>query len=101
MPIIIAGAAYYQRGEFDRAIENFTKAIELNSNYAAAYNNRGTVQLQLREWEEAKSDLTVARAMGINIIAMFLNDYASVSDFERRHRIKLPEELAEMLTPQQ
>ena len=29
------------------------------------------------------------------------NEYASVADFERRNQVKLPADLAEMLTPQQ
>ena len=34
------GIAYYHKGEHDRAIGDFTKAIELKSNYAGAYYDR-------------------------------------------------------------
>ena len=128
------GVAYRDEGEYDRAIEDFTKAIELNPNYAIAYNNRGRVYsdkgeidraiedyntaielkpelaeayynrgeawLHLGEWDKAKSDLTVARSMGINIITAFDYLYESVPDFEDRNGVKLPEDIAAMLTPQ-
>ena len=51
--------------------------------------------------KDAQSDLTVARDKGIDIIAAFRNDYSSVQDFEQRNEVKLPADLAEMLTPQQ
>ena len=35
------GIAYDEKGEFDKAIEDYKKAIELNPEYADAYNNRG------------------------------------------------------------
>ena len=38
--------------------------------------------------------------MGINIINVFYNDYESVPDFEEKNGIKLPADLAAMLTPQ-
>ncbi|MGI9404014.1 MAG: tetratricopeptide repeat protein [Hyphomicrobium sp.] len=34
------GNAYEQKGEHDRAIADFTKAIKIKPRYAAAYNNR-------------------------------------------------------------
>ena len=35
------GTAYYEKGDYDRAIADSTKAIALDPNYAIAYNNRG------------------------------------------------------------
>jgi hypothetical protein len=37
--------------------------------------------------------------MGVDIIALFHNLYSSVADFESRHGVKLPEDMAGMLTP--
>ncbi|MDE0087684.1 MAG: hypothetical protein OXU23_18320 [Candidatus Poribacteria bacterium] len=42
--------------------------------------------------------MTIARNMGVDIIALFHNAYAGVADFEQRHNVKLPEDIAEMLT---
>ena len=35
------GTVYYDQGEFDEAIEEFTEAIELDPELATAYGNRG------------------------------------------------------------
>ena len=90
--------AYFSKGDFDRAIEDFSKAIELNPNAAIAYNSRGMMWLHLGEWDKARADLTTARNMGMDIIAAFRNDYKNVEAYERANRVKLPEDIAAMLT---
>ena len=92
------GLAYAKKGEFDNTIHDFDKVIELNPDDAKAYCNRGEAWLHLQEWEKAKLDLNTARNMGIDIIASFNNDYASVEDFEQKTGVQLPPDIAEMLT---
>jgi hypothetical protein len=41
-----------------------------------------------------------ARNMGKDIIATFRNNYENVADFESKHGIQLPADIATMLTPQ-
>ena len=94
------GNAYYQKGEYDHAIEDYNRAIEIRSDFAEPFTGRGVVWLHLSEWEKAKADLTTARDMGEDIIASFRKEYESVSDFEGKHGIQLPEDIAAMLTPQ-
>ena len=95
------GMAYYREADFNRAIEDFDRAIDQNPDFVSTvYCNRGEVWLHLREWHRAKSDLTTAKDMGHNIIASFHNDYKNVADFEDRNGVKLPADLAAMLTPQ-
>lgn len=62
------GLAHAKNGALKRAIEDYTKAIELNPNYADAYYNRGGAFLRLGEREKAKSDLATARDMGSEAI---------------------------------
>ena len=96
------GLAYHKKGEIDKALKDYTKAIDLNPDFVSkVYYNRGRVWLHLREWENTKSDLTAARNKQMNIVAAFHNDYGSIPDFERRNRVKLPVDLAAMLTPEQ
>ncbi len=91
------GNAYYRKGEFDTAIQNYTKAIELNPKDAEAYTNRGEVWLHLQEWEKAKADLSSGKEMGNDIVAAFHKDYESVEDFESKHGVKVPEDIAALL----
>ena len=95
------GNAYSDKGDIDRTIDDYTQAIDLRPNDAYAYKNRGMVWLHLAAWDKAKSDLTAARDRGMDIIASFHNDYESVPDFEQENGLKLPADIAEMLTPQQ
>ncbi len=60
-------AAYYTRavalqfkGEIDRAIADFNKAIELNPNLAAAYDGRGRAYVSKGDYTNAVLDVTRA-----------------------------------------
>ena len=92
------GAVYGITGNYDRAIKDYTKAIKLNPHHANAYNNRGAVWLHLQEWHKAKDDLKTAKRLGIDIIAAFHNSYKNVETYEKRYRVKLPEDISLMLT---
>ena len=92
------GTSYLIKNEVDKAIEDYNTAIKLNPEFADGYCNRGEAWLRLREWEKAKTDLITAKKMGVDIIALFRNDYKSVEAFEQRHHVKLPEDIALLLT---
>ncbi len=54
------GDIYYKEGNYDQALEEFKKALELNQNFAEIYNNVGLIYEQkglyneaLREYEKA------------------------------------------------
>jgi len=51
------GTAYAELGEYDRAIEDYNKAIELNPDLAEAYNNRGIAYAKLGEHDRAREDM--------------------------------------------
>ena len=94
------GLAYHKKGEIDKALKDYTKAIDLNPDFVAeVYYNRGRIWLYRREWKKGKSDLTAAKDKQMDIIATFTSDYGSVQDFERRNGLKLPADIATMLTP--
>ena len=95
------GVAYIRIGEVKQAIEDYTKAIELNPDEAITYCNRGEAWLHLQEWDKAKADLVAAKRMGVDIIASFRNDYKNVEAFEKRHGVKLLEDITLLLTQRQ
>jgi len=54
------GLDFGKSGKYEKAIECFDKAIELNPNFAWAYNNRGTAHYYLKEYEKAVEDYNKA-----------------------------------------
>ncbi len=47
------GVIFYRRGEIEKAIEAYRKAITLNPNYAEAYNNLGIIHQEMGNMEGA------------------------------------------------
>jgi tetratricopeptide (TPR) repeat protein len=54
------GSAYGQKGQYDRAISDFNKALEINPGYAEAYNNRGVAYGFKGQHDKAISDYSKA-----------------------------------------
>ena len=94
------GVVYAKKGDYNRAIEDYDKAIEIQPDDAQVYSNRGEALLHLNEMgkSQSRSD-TTAKDMRTDIVASFRNDYESVADFEQKTGIQLPEDIAAMLTP--
>jgi len=59
------GIAYARQGDFDAAIADFDKAIELDTNNAKAYLLRGRAYFEIGERETAISDLERALELGL------------------------------------
>ena len=92
------GLVYQKNGEVIKAIEDFTIALRIDSKLGMVYYNRAAAWLRLEKWEEAKTDLTTAKRMGVDITAAFHNSYKDVETYEKRHSVKLPEDIALLLT---
>jgi tetratricopeptide (TPR) repeat protein len=61
---VTLGLAYAEKGQYDRAIENFSKAVEIDSNNASVYSNRGDAYYYKGQYDHAISDCS--RAIEIN-----------------------------------
>ena len=92
------GVAYLMENKVDLSIADYTKAIALSPETALIYYNRGAARLILKEWQKAKTDLITAKDKGLDIIASFHNTHGNVETYEKRHRVKLPEDIALLLT---
>ena len=70
------GVAYFKKGQNDKAIAEYNKAIEINPRLAEAYANRGLAYAQGKgQFDQAISDFN--KAIGINPrYAMAYNDRA-------------------------
>ena len=80
------GATYSQKGEFDKAISNYNKAIELNPKFAVAYLDRGFTYSKLGEDDRAISDYNKAIEINPRYAMAFNNrgfTYRKKGDFDR------------------
>jgi tetratricopeptide (TPR) repeat protein len=59
-PTYNRGLANKEKGEYDQAISDYNKALELKPNYADAYNNRGIAHDDKGEYDQAISDYDMA-----------------------------------------
>ncbi|MBI3600012.1 MAG: tetratricopeptide repeat protein [Nitrospinae bacterium] len=60
-PIVISsylnrGFAYHKKGQYDRAIEDYSKGIDINQNIPEAYLYRGNAYADIRDIDKAISD---------------------------------------------
>jgi tetratricopeptide (TPR) repeat protein len=57
------GNTYFEKRMYDKAVEEYMKAIALRKNYAAAYGNMGVVYLTRKDLPRAKRSLKKALAL--------------------------------------
>ncbi len=57
------GAAYYQQGKLEIALDEFNRAVEIDPTYSQAYNGLGLVYAALNE--DAKADASFKRAIQV------------------------------------
>ena len=74
------GVAWYAKKNFDRAIADFSEAIQLDPNFINAYINRSLAFQQKQDYARAISDVT--RAMQLRGKASF-EDYLSRANYYR------------------
>lgn len=75
------GDLYARRGEYDKAIEEFKKAIELKPNYADAYHNLANIYKIVRKIDLAEENYLKALSFNPNLWQSFQN--LSVIYFEK------------------
>jgi Tfp pilus assembly protein PilF len=73
------GIAYFITAQYDRAISDFTKAIEIDPKLAVAYSNRGVVYYFKKEYDKSWEDVKEAQNLGYHIPTKFLEDLREAS----------------------
>ncbi len=58
------GTQYGQIGNYKQAIDDYTKAIQLNSSKADAYYGRALAYASLGNYQQANADMAKAKALG-------------------------------------
>jgi tetratricopeptide (TPR) repeat protein len=67
------GLAYARSNQYEEAIKDFKKALELNPKYAGAYNNRGNVYHELKQYKKAIEDYKEALELNPNLTVTYYN----------------------------
>ena len=70
---VMRGVDFFQKKEFDKAIKEFTNAINLKSRYAAAYYDRACAYLAKSEYQKAINDFTVAVVINPKYVSAYFN----------------------------
>jgi tetratricopeptide (TPR) repeat protein len=67
------GNAYFGKGQYDRAIEDYDQAIRLNPNYAFAFHGRGLAYAFKGQYDRAIEDYDQAIRIIPNFADAFVN----------------------------
>ncbi len=67
------GIAYNNKGEYNKAIVAFSKAIEFDPSFALAYNNRGWAYIELEQYEQGIADCDKAIELDSGLALAYTN----------------------------
>jgi tetratricopeptide (TPR) repeat protein len=67
------GIAYELKGQYDRALEDFNKALALDPHLPDAYSKRGVVYAKMRKPERAIEDCNKAISLDPYIRILYMN----------------------------
>ena len=73
----LRGKVKFEKGDYNGAISDYTKAIEINPNYVDAYFNRGISKAELKDYSGAISDYNKAIELDPNDATAYNNRAAS------------------------
>jgi tetratricopeptide (TPR) repeat protein len=79
------GLAYFDKGEYDKALIDLTQAVKLNRNYADGFYNRGKVYQKKKEYGKAILDYTEAIKIEPGYAGAYINRglvYYSSKEYE-------------------
>ncbi len=75
-----AGAALLEKGEFDKAILQFSQAIGFRPRFAGAYSGRGTAYWSMGDMDKAIADYTLALAINDKLAETWFNRGVAYAD---------------------
>ncbi len=73
------GNTHADKGQYDQAISDYTKALEINPQDAIAYCNRGIVYYFRKEYGKSWENVKKARSLGYQIDPKFLDELRKAS----------------------
>ena len=83
------GNAYAEKGDYDRAVQDFDQSIKLNPTNAKPFNNSGVAYLKKGEYDLAIKNLDEAIRLNPNYVKAFVNraeTYLKKNEYDRAAR---------------
>ena len=85
-PYSLRGHAYFDLGDYEKALSDFTKSIQLNPNFADPYLNRGNTYGTLKEWDKSIADFSKAIELDPMLVMSYKNrgkTYAAIQQWDK------------------
>jgi len=82
---LLLGALHLNLEQYDRAVQDYSKIIERDSNYIDAYNNRGVVYADLAQYDQAMLDYEKVIELDPNNASVYnnrANSYYDLGQFD-------------------
>jgi len=73
------GNAYIEKGQYDKAVFDYNKALEINSKDPQVFFNRGVAYYSIQEYDKSWADIKKAQDLGYQIPLDFLADLRKAS----------------------
>ena len=91
------GVAYFDDGDFEQSIQDFSEAIHIDSEIGPAFSGRALAWLCLDAPVNSRYDLSEASDLGYDFVSAFRRDYTTIAEFEQKYSITVPEDIRSML----
>ncbi len=77
------GKAYADKGEYDQAISDYNKALEIDPGFAGAYGNRAISYYDEGQYDKAWEDVHKTQSLGFQVFPRFLRALRRASGRQR------------------
>jgi len=77
------GTTYEKKGQYDQAVSDFNKTLEINLKFALAYYNRGRSYYFKKEYDKSWKDIKKAEDLGWKVPPEFLEELRKASGREK------------------
>jgi len=67
------GLAYADLGQWEKAIDDYSRVLEIDPTYVETYDNRGVAYCNLNQWEKAIDDFSKAIKIDSNFLRAYYN----------------------------